>query len=162
MAGWRDEFATYPEYRQVVEEELRRAYGEGVPMNPRRASRLVCREVARARAGKPGLAKPECCSVCGQVTRAPDLHGHHLDYARPLHVVWICRGCHGAEHSGRGSGRPVGRPNVPRTAQQDAGRESSGVRSTPAIPRPAPDAMAAVARRSATGSDHPGTPPPGP
>lgn len=46
------------------------------------------------RAGK--LVKPDACSKCGKVGR---IHGHHLDYAKPLDVIWLCRPCHVEEHA---------------------------------------------------------------
>jgi len=94
--------STYAEYRQLVEGELARAYAEGVPMDRHRASRLVIREVARDRHGRLGIFKPGRCERCGKEARGAGLHGHHVDYARPLHVYWLCASCHrGAVHQGQ-------------------------------------------------------------
>jgi len=41
------------------------------------------------------LIRPGVCSVCLKVCR-PD--GHHADYAKPLSVEWLCRGCHVDRH----------------------------------------------------------------
>jgi len=36
------------------------------------------------------------CSVCGN----PKSEGHHMDYSKPLEVVWYCRLHHVAAHRG--------------------------------------------------------------
>ena len=41
------------------------------------------------------LIKPDACSRCGKTGR---IHGHHPDYSKPLEVMWLCHGCHIAEH----------------------------------------------------------------
>ena len=44
------------------------------------------------RAVKSGkILRPKNCSECKKECK-PD--GHHLDYNRPLDVIWICRACH--------------------------------------------------------------------
>lgn len=43
---------------------------------------------------KRGLIEREPCQACG----AADTHGHHSDYSRPLHVIWLCPLHHKAEH----------------------------------------------------------------
>ena len=44
------------------------------------------------------VTKPSACECCGEPTIKALLHGHHTDYSKPLEVVWLCRGCHVAEH----------------------------------------------------------------
>jgi len=45
---------------------------------------------------KPGFcSKCEVCSKCGESKR---IEGHHLDYSRPLDVVWLCNSCHKKIH----------------------------------------------------------------
>lgn len=39
---------------------------------------------------------PDTCSMCG--VKSSDIHAHHIDYNKPLEVVWLCRECHLAEH----------------------------------------------------------------
>jgi len=46
------------------------------------------------KAGK--LTKPTLCSLCGARKR---LDGHHKNYALPLLVKWVCRGCHKRVHA---------------------------------------------------------------
>lgn len=43
------------------------------------------------------LVRPESCSSCG---RNSNLHGHHKDYKKPLHVIWLCVSCHKEVHHG--------------------------------------------------------------
>jgi ribosome-binding protein aMBF1 (putative translation factor) len=38
------------------------------------------------------LIKPELCEICGLPSK---LHGHHVDYSKPLEVIWLCAKCHG-------------------------------------------------------------------
>ena len=41
------------------------------------------------------LVRPTNCSRCGCHCRP---HGHHVDYSKPLEVVWLCAVCHRVEH----------------------------------------------------------------
>jgi hypothetical protein len=47
-----------------------------------------------------GKLKRQPCEQCG----APNAHGHHDDYSKPLDVRWLCPPCHAAHH-GHGVGR---------------------------------------------------------
>ncbi len=48
------------------------------------------KKVLRAlKSGK--LAKPSMCTICGG--NLP-LEGHHVDYNKPLEVIWVCKQCH--------------------------------------------------------------------
>lgn len=39
--------------------------------------------------------KPNVCTCCGFKTDNKSLiHGHHIDYSKPLDVIWLCRSCH--------------------------------------------------------------------
>jgi hypothetical protein len=42
------------------------------------------------RAGR--LRRPGKCSVCETTTAV--IEGHHMDYFRPLDLVWLCRKCY--------------------------------------------------------------------
>ena len=55
-------------------------------MTQRRARAAVYRAVRRG-----VLRRPNRCSECG--AEGP-VQGHHIDYMRPLEVVWLCRRCH--------------------------------------------------------------------
>ncbi len=37
------------------------------------------------------VIKPKKCISCGKVKK---LEGHHIDYDKPLEVLWLCRSCH--------------------------------------------------------------------
>lgn len=41
------------------------------------------------------LVRPANCSICGSTRQ---IQGHHLDYQRPLDVLWLCVDCHKAVH----------------------------------------------------------------
>lgn len=47
------------------------------------------------RAVRRGDLEPTPCAKCGAVPS----RAHHPDYDRPLDVVWLCHGCHKAEHA---------------------------------------------------------------
>jgi hypothetical protein len=41
------------------------------------------------------LSRPHVCQECGhRPARSGAIHAHHRDYAKPLDVEWLCRGCH--------------------------------------------------------------------
>lgn len=44
---------------------------------------------------KGTVLKPSVCDRCGDEAK---LDAHHTDYSKPLDVLWLCRGCHKAEH----------------------------------------------------------------
>lgn len=67
-----------------------------------RAQDAARAEVARAvRSGR--LVRPKACQDCGR--EGTPIEGHHLDYARPLEVIFLCRPCHRACH--RATPQPV-------------------------------------------------------
>ena len=41
------------------------------------------------------IIRPEKCQVCKLKTK---VHGHHIDYSKPLEVIWLCPKCHAKEH----------------------------------------------------------------
>lgn len=44
------------------------------------------------------IVKPLFCTRC---FAGGKLHGHHVDYSRPLDVIWLCPRCHAVEHMTR-------------------------------------------------------------
>jgi hypothetical protein len=63
------------------------------PSLQRPATQALNRAVA-----KGIIKRPDKCSACGQRCK-PD--GHHVDYAKPYNVEWLCRTCHFSLHSNR-------------------------------------------------------------
>lgn len=55
-----------------------------------RAQLLLRRAVWTGKINKP--------SVCSSCKREKRLIGHHIDYSKPLSVVWLCHSCHKKEH----------------------------------------------------------------
>ena len=45
------------------------------------------------------LLRPRICEVCGCECKP---EAHHVDYDRPLDVVWLCPPCHKKLHNGKG------------------------------------------------------------
>jgi hypothetical protein len=73
--------------REVVS-QINEKWNKNNPIK-RKAQGLVRKEVSS------GRLKPEPCKVCGDVNK---VHGHHPDYSKPLHVVWLCPKHHVEEH----------------------------------------------------------------
>ncbi len=42
------------------------------------------------------LVKSDSCEMCQN--KSYDIESHHVDYGRPLNVIWLCRKCHGRAH----------------------------------------------------------------
>ena len=40
------------------------------------------------------MRRPEYCSQCSSTT---GIQAHHVDYTKPLDIVWLCTTCHGKE-----------------------------------------------------------------
>lgn len=48
---------------------------------------------------KTGLViKPNRCSSCSVELSHKEIQAHHVDYSKPLDVVWLCWLCHKEEH----------------------------------------------------------------
>lgn len=41
------------------------------------------------------ITRPPACERCGDTGY---IHGHHIDYAKPLVVEWLCASCHAKTH----------------------------------------------------------------
>lgn len=44
---------------------------------------------------KSGRLVPQPCTSCSSIE---NIHGHHFDYKKPLHVTWLCASCHARLH----------------------------------------------------------------
>lgn len=44
---------------------------------------------------RDGKLKREPCFMCGD----EKVHGHHVDYSKPLDVIWLCPTCHKRIHA---------------------------------------------------------------
>jgi hypothetical protein len=68
-------------------------------MNAKYPEKLFARQKV-AYAIKTGvIVKPSLCEHCGRSRRT---EGHHMDYEKPLEVIWLCTSCHADYHSKRG------------------------------------------------------------
>lgn len=59
------------------------------------------RRLFRAAVARGDLARPACCERCGRAASGRQMHGHHVDYTKPLVVEWLCNLCHRAAHASR-------------------------------------------------------------
>lgn len=64
--------------------------------NPRKRWAHRCLEAAL----RLGLIERGPCEVCGRAK----VDGHHSDYSKPIHVVWLCRRHHAEWHRKNGPG----------------------------------------------------------
>jgi hypothetical protein len=79
-------------YRKRRKKQL--AYQRRPEIRFRNAARQMVHQALRL-----GLIeKPEACERCGAKPPPRRLHAHHLDYEKPLEIVWLCSLCHGEEH----------------------------------------------------------------
>lgn len=74
---------------------------------------------------RSGLLVPKPCERCG----SPDVEMHHLDYARPLAVRWLCRE-HRMELRGIGYRTPKNACTPTLTHASSTGSLSGGAAST--------------------------------
>lgn len=57
--------------------------------------KFLARRKINAAVRKGLIKRAECCEVCDK--RGP-VDAHHIDYARPIDVTWLCEACHGESH----------------------------------------------------------------
>jgi hypothetical protein len=87
--------------RDKLREMWRKRYYSDPERNKRHAEQRKNTDKNKARnklhheveAGR--IIKPILCENCGTESI---LHGHHVDYNKPLEVKWLCSFCHGLEH----------------------------------------------------------------
>lgn len=63
------------------------------PKKKKRANMEISKAIRNNR-----IKKPENCKICGL---HKDLVAHHMDYDKPLKVIWVCRRCHSKIHYGK-------------------------------------------------------------
>jgi hypothetical protein len=44
---------------------------------------------------RDGKLKQQPCFMCN----SDKAHAHHVDYSKPLDVIWLCAGCHQTQHA---------------------------------------------------------------
>lgn len=71
------------------------AEGDDLTATERR-QKCAARSAVQAAIKRGELVRPRACSRCRRRRRAPE--AHHLDYSKPLAVIWLCKGCHAKEH----------------------------------------------------------------
>lgn len=73
--------------------------------------RRYSRKVAFRAISKGELIKPDCCELCKE--NALKLDAHHIDYGKPLEVMWLCKSCHGKAHTKDHALNPDNNPQTP-------------------------------------------------
>jgi hypothetical protein len=77
--------------RRIENPEYFREKSKKQNEHPHSLARKIYRNALTA--GK--LVKPNACTECGRIG---NVDGHHIDYSKPLEVVWLCRICHMKKH----------------------------------------------------------------
>ena len=62
-----------------------------LPSNVKKAARVILTYAVQT--GE--ITKPDTCAGCGKVA---EVEAHHINYFRPLSVVWLCKPCHIEQH----------------------------------------------------------------
>lgn len=73
------------------------ALADGLLIRPKKCQRCP-HSVARPRYGRPRYGNRST------------IHGHHRNYEFPCAVLWLCAGCHGADHALMNEARRIGIP----------------------------------------------------
>ena len=81
-------------YKQAHVKQRRATYMRDYTKLPHRKIKEMARWLIN-RAKQAGRITQQPCAECG----TQQTEGHHLDYNKPLLVVWLCRDCHRAEHA---------------------------------------------------------------
>lgn len=81
----RARYRTMPHRQQQLASLVKARPEMHVKANRILSNAIRCRRVIRA----------EACWHCGSTER---IEGHHVDYSRPLDVIWLCRSCHCKAH----------------------------------------------------------------
>jgi hypothetical protein len=91
--------------------------------------RRFCRLHAYKALKKGQITKDEKCHVCKCKTEA--LNAHHIDYGKPLEVLWICDDCHHVVHL---KDHPLNPNNNPQTKMGVEGKKWDTVNVTFILP----------------------------
>lgn len=88
IAYWKDYYQSHK--KQKI--NIVKTWGQANPENKRAI------EIYNSALRKGIIKREERCEECGII---PDhtLHGHHIDYSKPLEVVNLCRSCHRLLHN---------------------------------------------------------------
>ncbi len=88
----------FKEYYQRPEIKARRAANmRRYAKDPRKRIKHMARWYLNHRIAS-GKVHREPCAICGK----EQAEGHHLDYSKPLLIVWLCTKCHRKEHAKAG------------------------------------------------------------
>ena len=78
--------------------------------------RRYVRQAVQTAVSKGELFKPNCCELCKEKCNP---QSHHVDYGKPLQVVWLCAICHGKVHRKDHVLNPNNNPQTPLPAHYD-------------------------------------------
>lgn len=90
----------------MVKEEYTVSQKELIAFKKRRYSRLVARNAVL----RGEIVPDEICHLCRNKTK---LQAHHVDYGKPLDLLWLCQSCHGKVHCREHPLNPNNNPQSP-------------------------------------------------
>lgn len=68
------------------------------PLPATREQKATAYRVYGAARAKGEIVRPDTCTICGVKPEPRLMQGHHVDYSKPLDVVWVCSSCHALIH----------------------------------------------------------------
>lgn len=91
-AKWRKENKDYmPNWRKENKTKYNEYFRNRYATEPEFREKRIVRTL-----GKANKIQHHLCEKCGSDNK---IEAHHLDYAKPLELVWLCKKCHTEEHS---------------------------------------------------------------
>jgi len=60
--------------------------------------KVKCQDLLRYAVRSNILYKPDFCFECKRRFLTREIQGHHIDYSKPLNVIWLCPACHTKIH----------------------------------------------------------------
>lgn len=86
--AWMEKYYNDPEVKKRKAD-----YQNEYRKNPATVIKNIARRAVRTGVESGRIVK-QPCAFCGK----EQVEAHHLDYKKPLLIVWLCRKCHTAEH----------------------------------------------------------------
>jgi hypothetical protein len=101
-ARWKSYYQKNRERIMLYWKEFRKENGKkiyeqekAIRMTPSGKKRFIANHKVYEAILSGKMSRPTVCENCHSVSRT---EGHHVDYDKPLDVIWLCRSCHENVH----------------------------------------------------------------